>query len=348
MAIPTRLRSTLRLMPLPALVAFALYMAWSSPSAQPDAANAADPAASSLGPAGAPASQPLSNSSRAPRAAAVGCLISPKRVTDIGTPVTGVVAQMHVERGDAVRKGQALVLLESHVEQASLGAARARAAIEADVQAADATLALARQRQERSAQLARDGFVSPLVAEQTRTEYEVAQQKLAQARGAKQVQQHELRVVGAQLGQRTLKSPFDGVVVERWVNTAERVEEKPLLRIAQLDPLRVELVLPAARWGSLAKGSPVSIVPELPGAGAVVARITHVDPMLDAASNTFRVRLDLPNPGHKLPAGARCKAELPTLDNHPAAASRTRPSVQGSVPKAGAVGAAAPVDRKTI
>lgn len=330
MAIPSRFHSIARLMPIPALVAVALYAAWSATSAQPDAAAPASEAASAPPVLPTP---PTASAfpSRAARAA-VGCLISPQRIADIGTPVTGVVSAMHVERGDSVRKGQSLVVLESHVEQAFLGAARARASIDADLEAADSTLKLARQRQERTAQLAQDGFVSPLIADQTRTEYEVAQQKLAQARGHKQVQQQEMRVANAQLGQRTLRSPFDGVVIERFVNTAERVEEKPLLRIAKLDPLRVELVLPAVRWGSLQSGDRVSVLPELPGAVAHSARIVQVDHMIDAASNTFRIRLDLPNPGNKLPAGARCKAELPTLDAN--AAGRVRPSTHSAAPRA--------------
>jgi multidrug efflux pump subunit AcrA (membrane-fusion protein) len=38
----------------------------------------------------------------------------------------------------------------------------------------------------------------------------------------------------------------------------------------------------------------------------VAAQVTHVDRVIDAASNTFRVRLSLPNPQQRLPAGARC------------------------------------------
>ena len=113
----------------------------------------------------------------------------------------------------------------------------------------------------------------------------------------------------AQLGLRSLKSPFNGVVEERYVSPGERAEDKPLLRVAMLDPLRVELVLPANRWGSVAAGDSVALVPELPQASAVLARVTHIDKMIDAASNTFRVRLSLPNPGNRLPAGARCKVE---------------------------------------
>ena len=57
----------------------------------------------------------------------------------------------------------------------------------------------------------------------------------------------------------------------------------------------------------------VSVIPDLPGAAPAMARVTLVDKVIDAASNTFRVRMSLPNPGHKLPAGARCRVDLAPL-----------------------------------
>jgi cobalt-zinc-cadmium efflux system membrane fusion protein len=41
--------------------------------------------------------------------------------------------------------------------------------------------------------------------------------------------------------------------------------------------------------------------------------VTQIDRVLDPASNTFRVRLALPNPGHRLPAGLRCRVDLDAL-----------------------------------
>lgn len=258
---------------------------------------------------------PVAPAASAPRSAkpTLGCLISPERVADVGSPVVGVVAEIPVDNGDIVQAGQPLVQLRSDVEQAGLQAAQARSAIEADVYAAKANLVLAHQRHARAVELVGEGFVSPQAVEQARAERDVADQKLQQARGQQAVSQQELRVVQAQLGQRTVRSPFRGVVVERFVNAGERVEDKPLLRLAMLDPLRVEVVMPASRWGSVALNSTLAVVPELPGVGAMNARVTHVDKVIDAASNTFRVRLSLPNPGHKLPAGARCKVDEPGL-----------------------------------
>lgn len=243
----------------------------------------------------------------------IGCLIAPERVADIGSPVVGIVAEMKVDIGDAVREGQTLALLRSDVEDASVQAAQARWIIDADVRAAEANLELARQRLVRAQELQDQGFVSSQSTDQARAEQEVAAQKLEQAKGQKQVSGRELGLVRAQLSQRTVRSTFDGVVTDRFINPGERVEEKPMLRLAKLDPLRVELVLPANRYGSLALKDQIRVSPDLPGALPVLASVTHVDPVIDAASNTFRVRLKLPNPGHKLPGGARCRVDLPAL-----------------------------------
>ena len=244
------------------------------------------------------------------RPAAIGCLIAPDKVADIGSPVIGIVAKMKVDIGDTVKEGQTLVMLRADVERASVNAAQARAGIDADVLAAEANLLLARQRFTRARDLQTQGFVSAQAVEQALAEQEVAVQKLRQAKGSVQVSDGDLGVVRAQLGQRKVKSGFDGVVVERFVNAGERVDDKPMLRIARLDPLRVELVVPASRYGSVALKDSIEVWPDLPGAKAGKARVTHIDPIIDAASNTFRVRLKLPNPDHKLPGGARCKVDL--------------------------------------
>ena len=262
----------------------------------------------------------------------VACLIGPERVADIGSPVVGVVAAMHVDSGDVVREGQALVVLRSDVESANVRAAQARAIIDADVRAAEANLELARQRHVRAKELQDQGFVSSQATDQARAEHDVAEQKLEQARGQKKVSARELGIVQAQLGQRTVRSPFTGVVTDRFINAGERVEEKPMLRLAMLDPLRVELVLPASRYGSVALHDRVSVIPDLPGAAPAMARVTHVDKVIDAASNTFRVRMSLPNPGNKLPAGARCRVDLAPLaavtppPTKPAPASAAQPA----------------------
>lgn len=252
----------------------------------------------------------------APKAAAaapklVGCLIEPDRVADVGSQVIGLVERLHVERGDTVRAGQPLLALRADVERANVGVAETRSRVDSDVLAAKAGLELAEQKLRRAELLVAQNFLSAQAVDQARGEAEVARQKLSQVGSQQNIWLQERRVADAQLALRTVRSPFAGVVVERFVNLGERVEERPLLRIAVIDPLRVELLVPTTHYGRLAPGDQVSILPELPGAEAVKATVRHVDRVLDAASNSFRVRLLLPNPGSRLPAGLRCKADFP-------------------------------------
>jgi RND family efflux transporter MFP subunit len=258
-----------------------------------------------------------------------GCLIEPDRIADVGSQVIGLVERVNVERGDDVRAGQPLLTLRAEVERANANAATTRARIDADVHAAQASLTLAEQKARRAQSLQAENFISDQAVEQARAELELARQKLAQSRGQLRIWSDERRVADAQLALRTVRSPLTGVVVERFVNVGERVEEKPLMRVAVVDPLRVELMVPTDQYGSMAVGDKITVRPELPGAAAVVATVRQVDGVLDAASNSFRVRLSLPNPNRKLPAGLRCKADLPA-----APSASASPAAAAAVPVA--------------
>lgn len=239
----------------------------------------------------------------------MGCLIEPDRVADVGSQVVGLVERLHVERGVRVAAGQPLVSLRADVERANARVAQTRSRVDADIRAAQASLDLAEQKVRRAEALMAEKFVSEQAVEQARGEAEVARQKLNQVRSQQAIWVDESQVAAAQLALRTVRSPFAGIVVERYVNPGERVEEKPMVRIAVINPLRVELMVPSARYGTLALGDKLQIRPDLPGAGLVTATVTQVDSVFDAASNSFRVRLTLPNPQNRLPAGLRCKVE---------------------------------------
>jgi RND family efflux transporter MFP subunit len=239
-----------------------------------------------------------------------GCLIEPEQVADVGSPVTGVIEDMQAALGDQVTAGQPLVRLRADVERANAGVALVRAQVDAEVKAAQANWDLAKQKVRRNQQLLEQSFVSTQAVEQATAEAEVAEQKLKLAQSQQKIYAREEAVALAQVGLRTLRSPITGVVVERYSNLGERVEDKPVMRIAAIDPLRVSLMVPIAQYGQVAVGNSLLIRPEMPGIEPVRATVTYVDKVVDAASNSFRVRLTLPNPGNRLPGGLRCKADL--------------------------------------
>jgi multidrug efflux pump subunit AcrA (membrane-fusion protein) len=60
-------------------------------------------------------------------------------------------------------------------------------------------------------------------------------------------------------------------------------------------------------------GMRARVMPESPVGGSYDAQVTVVDRVVDAASGTFGVRLALPNPDHRIPAGIRCQIEFDEL-----------------------------------
>lgn len=241
----------------------------------------------------------------------LGCLFEPERVAEIGSPVIGIVASVNVERGDLVRKGQVLATLRSDVERASVDVAHTRAKAEADVRTAEANLKLARLTQQRSEELVSKKFISQQALDKAIADTDVAEQKLSLAREQLNVWSGELAVARAQLGQRLIRSPIDGIVADRYIWAGERVEDKALFKVAKIDPLRVEMVVPVALFGLLTPGMKIDVTPEMPNATMLQAEVVLVDKIIDGASNTFRIRAEIANKDMTIPSGLRCKANLP-------------------------------------
>lgn len=258
------------------------------------------------------------------------CLILPSRVAEIGSPAAAIVEAVEIERGDAVARGAILVRLQADVERARASVSRQRADSEAELRGALAAEDLARQQYERSQALLADNFVSRQAVDQAAAEFRLASEKVAQARDALKVTVGESGVSAAQMAQRLIRAPFAGVVIERFAQPGERYEEKPLLRLAAIDELKVEVIAANRQFGRIRVGQIATIEPDLPGHAARPARVVQVDQVLDPASNTFRVRLALPNPDRDLPAGLRCRASFE--DN---AAEAAPPPTQAAAAPAG-------------
>jgi RND family efflux transporter MFP subunit len=256
----------------------------------------------------------------APSAQPLGCLIEPQDSTSLGSPVTGIVEKLLVDRGDMVKKGQVLAVLRADVERAAAEVARSRSAADAELQATLSNRQFAEQKFQRAQDLVAKNFLSQHALDEASNDLKLAAQKVALAREQLKILDKERGMAEAQLGLRQLRSPFDGIVTERYLSVGERMEEKPVFRLVRIDPLRVETVVPVSLFGSIAAGRSASVFPELASLSAQTATVTQVDQVIDAASNTFRVRLSLPNPGHRIPAGLRCKVEF-TAAPAPALAS---------------------------
>lgn len=252
------------------------------------------------------------------------CLVVPVQSIELASPVPGLLERVHVARGDRVRKGQVLVELESSAEKAATDLARFRAAQVAQIKLAEAKLEFAQRRYERRRDMAAENLMSAQERDDAEAEFKLADAELRVAKENQEIAGIEYRQQSSLLAQRSLSSPFDGIVVDQIAFPGEVVEpsgdRKGILKLAQLDPLRVQIILPKEAFGRVTTATPVAIRLEIGAAVEHTGRVRAVDRLVDAASGTFVAQAELPNPTLAIPAGVKCKAKVRGLD---AAAGRT-------------------------
>lgn len=228
----------------------------------------------------ATAANAIANSSPVPE---IDCLIEPNTVVNLSSPVSGVLDSINVDRSDIVKKNAIVATLKSDIEQLNVKTSREN-------------LKLSKKEHQRAAELYREKAIT--LSEKEKADHEKVLYEL------------ELRNALTTLELRNIRSPIDGVVVDRFKMPGEYVEDKPILKIAQLDPLRIEVVSPVENFGLIKKGMHAQIKPEYGDFDELIAEIVLVDQVIDAASGTFGIRLELENKGNKIPGGLKCKVRF--------------------------------------
>jgi RND family efflux transporter MFP subunit len=237
-------------------------------------------------------------------------LLEPKVTVIVSAPIEGVVETMLVDRGDLVEEGQVLATLEASVEKSALEVARLRAKATAAFKRNEARLGFAERTLKRSTALEKGGVLALRDRDEAEAEKALAEAGLVEAREERMMAEADLARAQAVVDLRTIRSPINGVVVERLLSPGDLAEPAQFVEIAQIDPLHVEAFAPLSAWGRIEEGMRAEVRPEAPVGGIYRATVTVVDRVVDAASGTFRVRLELPNPGRALPAGLKCRALL--------------------------------------
>lgn len=240
--------------------------------------------------------------------AQLNCRIEPSVVVEMSSAVEGVISEVLVDKNDLVKKGDVLASLDAGLEAATVELRRVQAELTSDVQAQQLAVEFSQRSLARVKDLYEKKAASFSELDKLKTEHAIAQQQLQQALDRKRQAELEHKRAQADLQRRTLRSPIDGVVVERFKEPGEHIDFEPVLKLAQLDPLRVEVFAPASLYGKVEAGMTASVSPELGGISkAYNAKVILVDQVIDGPSNTFGIRLSFPNPDNRLPSGLKCR-----------------------------------------
>ena len=244
------------------------------------------------------------------------CMIEPHSVTELSTREEGVLEEVLVRRGDIVRKGQVVAKLESSLEKIALEFAEARAKMKGDVESKQAALDYMLRQRDRITELYKDNAISFNDKDKADTDVRLAETELQVALDNQRLMEIERDRSARRLDLRSIRSPVDGVIVEILLVPGESVEDRAreIMVIAEVDPLNVEIILPADQFGSVQVGTSAEITPLLAGEAVRFADVSVVDRTIDAASDTFGVQLQLENKDYAIPGGIRCNISFGSLN----------------------------------
>lgn len=239
------------------------------------------------------------------------CVIEPYLVVKIGSPVEGVISAISIKRGEHVKEGDVLANIESSVEEQTLRMAEANANSVVEVEIAKSRVEFLQKEVERKTILVSKNWNAKTVLEIAVSDLQQAELELKGAKQRLNLSKLDRDRARAQLERRIIRSPMDGIILRRLIGPGEYVNSQaPIAQLAVVEPLIVDVFLPSELYNSMSVGQIVTVRPASPIGGAYEARITVIDQVFDAASDTFGVRMELPNIGDELPAGVDCKLEL--------------------------------------
>ncbi len=196
---------------------------------------------------------------------------------DLSANVTERVAEVAFEDGDRVEKGDLLIRLEDAEEVAAMEAAKAE---------------MAEQEREikRLQGLVSEGAVSEVRLEEYRTRKEVAQQRVEEAR--------------AQITDRNIVAPFDGVLGFRRVSVGALVSPGDLIATLDiLDPVKLDFTVPETFLNDLEPGQEIVAHTEAYPDAEFVGKVTRIDTRVNAVTRSITVRAEVPNPDLRLRPG---------------------------------------------
>jgi|LakMenEpi03Aug12_release.lakeMendotaPanAssembly.Ray.scaffolds.fasta_scaffold103993_3 RND family efflux transporter MFP subunit len=220
----------------------------------------------------------------------------------VSSRAAGVIEHFHVEEGAALEQGDPILSLDMDAERAELAQAIAL------VDGAKAELDRTTSEYERARPLSAENIFSEKQLLEALTARDLAASRLAQAEAARDLAQ-------SRLANRTLTSPIKGVFLKTSKSVGEAVERfETVARIVDASRLELLVYADARYFKKFAHGGQAKVRIALPTGGQVVVEgtVSHVDPIVDPATGTFRIRLQF-EPTADVAAGYTAILLLPEL-----------------------------------
>lgn len=246
--------------------------------------------------------------------------LKPKEQVDITSKITGRVEQIYIHVGDFVKRCQPIADLEdSELQQQVRRATAAQKVVEATLAQRRAELANARAEVGRAKQLMESGLLARQDYEAKQTSFRVfqAQILLTEAQGEQAVAElSELRI---RLEQMRILSPMDGQIAERFVDAGAVVSPAtPIARVVNLSTMITRANVPEREVSKLRVGNRAQVRVDAFGEQVFDGKVTRIGPVLDAATRSALVEVEIPNRDVGLRAEMFARVTLDLASQRPA------------------------------
>ncbi len=233
-------------------------------------------------------------------------VVTPVEESTLGAKIKGIIEKFDVQEGDIVKKGQVLVELDHKLE-------------ELDVQQRDAVRSSAHLAAEKSK---RDfGNNKKLWDQKAISEDEFRKFELQYQIDERQAEQAELqyRMAQQRVEDNFIRAPFDGIVVRKLKHIGEPVDElEKIVKVVDVSKLTLVIYLDGKYLPQVKLGQPAQVECTTMGKQTVFGKVAVLDPVVDASSGQFRVKIQFDNPNNAIKAGISGTATL--LDEKASAA----------------------------
>lgn len=209
--------------------------------------------------------------------------------------VMGSVIEIRKQAGEAVRRGEVLIVIDARDVLGQVGQA------EGSLAQAKAAMVLADANLKRFEQLRARGSASQLELDQARYQYETTKGAVQQAEGA-------VATASSYKSYAEIASPFDGRIVDRYCEVGDLAAPgRPLIKVEDPSRIRLHVSLPESETALATPGGTVAVSVAALGERRFEGTIAEVVPAVDTATRTFLVKIDLP-PDPLLRSGLYAKA----------------------------------------
>jgi membrane fusion protein, multidrug efflux system len=263
-----------------------------------------------------PAAKPAAETASQPPAGPADYIASGPLVVENQVELTaqrdGVVAEVLVETGAFVKRGQLLAKLDDRQLTADRDAAAAKArSTEADLKNWESGAKVARAERDRSEQLWKANIIAKEQAEKTQYQSDAAEFEVERQREDMNFAQATHQSLELELEKTRITAPFDGVVARRYLRVGQGVAKNDrLFWVSAVAPLRVKFALPEAYLGRVRKGTELIVVPSATPGEIHQARVLLVSPVVDPSSDTIDVTAELQGPPASLRPGMTANIRL--------------------------------------